>query len=92
MDWQHIINIGAGASLTVIGWFARQLWDAVKTLQADLNRLELSIADNYVKKSDVMMMKADINIRFDRVEHLLDKVYEKLENKADRSGAGFREI
>ena len=85
MDWQHIINIGAGAGLAVVGWFARQLWDAVKSLQADMSRLELSISDNYIKKTDVMMMKADINVRFDRIEHLLDKVYEKLENKADRS-------
>lgn len=84
MDWQHVINLGAGAALAVFGWFARQLWDAVKSLQEDMKRLEISIADNYVKKSDMTQMKSDINVRFDRVEHLLDKVYEKLENKADR--------
>lgn len=84
MDWQHVINVGAGGVLAVIGWFARQLWDAVKALQEDMKRLEISIADNYVKKADMTQMKSDINVRFDRVEHLLDKVYEKLENKADR--------
>ena len=84
MDWQHVINLGAGAGLAVIGWFARQLWDAVKALQEDMKRLEISIADNYVKKADMTQMKMDINVRFDRVEHLLDKVYEKLENKVDR--------
>ena len=84
MDWQHVINVGAGGVLAVIGWFARQLWDAVKALQEDMKRLEISIADNYVKKSDMAQMKMDMNVRFDRVEHLLDKVYEKLENKADR--------
>ena len=84
MDWQHIINIGGGALLSVLGWFARQLWDAVKSLQADMNRLELSISDNYVKKADLAMLKAEINTRFDRIEQLLDKVYDKLDNKADR--------
>lgn len=84
MDWQHLINIGAGAALSVLGWFARQLWDAVKSLQIDLNRLELSISDNYIKKSEVSNMKADINTRFDRLEQLIDKVYDKLDNKADR--------
>ena len=84
MDWQHFINLGGGAALSVLGWFARQLWDAVKTLQNDLNRLELSISDNYVKKSDLATLKTDINTRFDRLEQLLDKVYDKLDNKADR--------
>ena len=84
MDWQNLINIGAGAALSVLGWFARQLWDAVKSLQIDLNRLELSISDNYIKKSEVSNMKADINTRFDRLEQLIDKVYDKLDNKADR--------
>lgn len=84
MDWQHVINVGAGGILAVLGWFARQLWDAVKSLQEDMKRLEISISDNYVKKSDMAQMKMDMNVRFDRVEHLLDKVYEKLENKADR--------
>ena len=84
MDWQNLINIGAGAALSVLGWFARQLWDAVKSLQIDLNRLELSISDNYIKKSEVISMKSEINTRFDRIEQLIDKVYDKLDNKADR--------
>lgn len=84
MDWQQLINIGAGAGLGVIGWFARQLWDAVKALQLDMARLELSISDNYVKKSDVNNMKSEINVRFDRIEQLIDKVYDKLDHKADR--------
>ena len=84
MDWQHFINIGMGALLSVLGWFARQLWDAVKTLQTDMNKLELSISDNYVKKSDMAVLKSEMGTRFDRIEQLLDKVYDKLDNKADR--------
>jgi len=84
MDWQYFINVGAGAALSVLGWFARQLWDAVKTLQNDLNRLELSISDNYIKKTDVTNMKTEINTRFDRIEQLIDRVYGKLDNKADK--------
>mgnify|MGYP000550091599 CR=1 FL=1 len=84
MDWQHFINLGGGAALGVMGWFARQLWDAVKTLQADINRLELSISDNYVKKSDMATLKAEMGTRFDRIEHLIDKVYGKLDSKADK--------
>lgn len=84
MDWQHFINLGAGAALGVMGWFARQLWDAVKALQIDMNRLELSIMDNYVKKSDMATIKFEMSTRFDRIEQLIDRVYGKLDNKADK--------
>ena len=84
MDWQHFINLGSGVALTVMGWFARQLWDAVKELKSDLNRLELSISDNYVKKSELQNFKTDMDKRFDRIEQLIDKVYAKLDDKADR--------
>jgi undecaprenyl pyrophosphate phosphatase UppP len=36
MDLQTLINIGAAAILTVVGWFARQLWDAVDKLKNDV--------------------------------------------------------
>ena len=84
MDWQNFINLGGGAALSVLGWFARQLWDAVKELKSDLNRLELSISNNYVKKSELQTFKIDMDKRFDRIEHLIDKVYTKLDDKADR--------
>jgi RNAse (barnase) inhibitor barstar len=77
MDWQQLINLGLGSVLAIIGWFARQLWDAVQDLKGDVNSLELHVVENYVKKED-------ITARFDRIEQLLDKVYEKLDKKADR--------
>jgi hypothetical protein len=84
MDWQHFINLGSGVALTVMGWFARQLWDAVKALQNDLKRLELSISDNYVKKTEMQTLKADMDKRFDRIEMLIDKIAAKLDAKADK--------
>ena len=77
MDWQQLINLVLGSVLAIIGWFARQLWDAVQNLKTDVNSLELHVVENYVKKDE-------INVRFDRIEQLLDKVYEKLDKKADR--------
>jgi len=49
MDWQNLINIGAGAGLGVVGWFARQLWDSVKELKSDIADLKLHVSDAYVK-------------------------------------------
>jgi len=77
MDWQHIINLIGGAALAAIGWFARQLWDAVQTLKFDMNKLELSISDNYVKKDD---FKDGIK----EIKDMLGKIFDKLDAKADR--------
>ena len=77
MEWQTIINIGAGAGLTAIGWFCREIWDSVKKLKEDVKQIEIDLPSNYVKKDE-------IKDRFDRIEQLLDKLFEKLENKADK--------
>ena len=77
MDWQIIINIGGAAALSTLGWFARQLWDSVQGLKNDVKQIEINLPTHYVKKDE-------LSVRFDRIEHLLDKLYEKLEQKADK--------
>lgn len=84
MDWQIIINIGAGSLLGIGGWFARQLWDSVKELKTDLSDMRLHLSEKYVKKSEVENFRADMDKRFDRIEVLLDKLYEKLDAKVDK--------
>ena len=84
MDWQNIINVGGGTALAVAGWFARQLWDSVKELKADIADLRLHISESYVKKSEIESLKVDMDKRFDRVEMLLDRLYEKLDSKVDK--------
>jgi hypothetical protein len=77
MDWQIIFNIVGGAILSVMGWFARVLWDSVQELRKDLKQIEIHLPTHYVKKDE-------LTVRFDRIEQLLDRLYEKLESKADR--------
>lgn len=77
MEWQTLINIGAGSLLAMLGWFARQIWDSVQDLKNDVKQIEIDLPTHYVKKDE-------INNRFDRMELLLDKIFEKLEQKADR--------
>jgi hypothetical protein len=84
MDWQIIINIGAGSLLTIGGWFARQLWDSVKELRKEMSDMRLHVSDIYVKKSEVDGFRADMDKRFDRIEMLLDKLYERIDGKADK--------
>ena len=84
MDWQTIIKIGAGTLLTVGGWFARQLWDSVKELKNDVSAIRLHMSENYVKKIEVEGFRNDMDKRFDRIEVLLDKLYERLDGKVDK--------
>ena len=77
MDMNLIINIVLGVALSVGGWFVRQMWDAVQNLKSDIQRIEVELPTNYVRKSD-------LDARFDRLESALDKIFEKLDNKLDK--------
>jgi len=77
MDGQTLFNLAGGAILAAIGWWCRQIWDSVQTLKEDVKSIEIDLPTNYVKKGDM-------TVRFDRIEVLLDKLYEKLEQKADK--------
>ena len=75
---QALINIGAGVALSVIGWLARELWGAVQSLRNDLQRLEVSLPTSYVAKSD-------FKDALDKIEAGLDRIYAKLDGKADKT-------
>jgi Tfp pilus assembly protein PilO len=84
MDGQMIINLLAGSALAVIGWFARQLWDAVERLKSDVKDIEICLPSNYVRKQDMSAFKHDMEARFDKIDNTLEKMFEKLDNKADK--------
>ena len=74
---QGIINLIIGAVLSVLGWFARQLWDAVQDLKSDMKQLEVDLPTHYVRKED-------LESRLDRIELSLNRIFEKLDHKADK--------
>ncbi len=77
MNQQDLINLVLGACMTVIGWFARELWTAVKDLKEDIKKIEVDLPTSYVRKDE-------INIRFDKLESILDKIFDKLDSKVDK--------
>ena len=74
---QDIINLLVGSVLAVLGWFARQMWDAVQGLKSDMQKIEVSLPTHYVRKDE-------LEARFDKLESMLDKISEKLDNKVDK--------
>jgi hypothetical protein len=77
MNYQDLINIAAGTVLTVMGWFARQLWDAVKGLQADLSALREEIAKDYTRRDDFKELATEIRQMFREISDKLDKKADK---------------
>lgn len=81
MDLQSIINVVAGIALSAIGWFARQLWDAVQKLRADLHKLELELPKHYVHKDQFAEAMKEFRSELTKG---FDRIYDKLDGKADK--------
>ena len=81
MDVQTIINVIAGSILTVLGWFARELWGAIKELQRDMREIEINLPNNYVKKEEFSKSLTEIKELCDKIFDKLDKLNDK---KADK--------
>lgn len=77
MTDQGIINIIIGVILSVLGWFARQLWDAVQTLKNDMKELEVELPTHYLRKDE-------FESRLDKIETMLERIFDKLDNKVDK--------
>jgi len=77
MENQHLINALLAGGFTVLGWFARELWAAVKELKADLAKLREDLPREYVIRTDY---REDIR----DIKAMLAKIFEKLEAKADK--------
>jgi cell fate (sporulation/competence/biofilm development) regulator YmcA (YheA/YmcA/DUF963 family) len=74
---QSVINLILTCVSGVLGWFAREMWSAVKELQCDLAKLREELPKHYIAKDDYREDMKD-------VKDMLSKIFDKLENKADK--------
>ena len=81
MEPQMIINLATGTIIAAMGWFARQLWDAMKELRQDLHRIEMDLPSNYMRKDDFRDGMKEIKELFSEVFRKIDDLKEK---KADK--------
>jgi hypothetical protein len=78
MDSQTIINGAFMVATGIGGWFAREVWGAVKDLRRDLHQIETDLPKSYV-------MKVDLDKRMEHIEQMFQRIYDKLDGKADKS-------
>lgn len=77
MELQHVIDVILGIAMSVVGWFARELWSAVKELKADLSKLREDLPKSYVNRDDYREDMRDI-------KDMLNKIFDKLDGKQDK--------
>lgn len=77
MDYQTIINLSAGTAIAVMGWFARELWQAVKDLRDDVSKLREELPKTYITKDDFKDAVSEL-------KSLLIAIDTKLDRKADK--------
>ena len=77
MDGQSIFNLVSGALLVGVGWWCREIWDSVKALKNDVKEIEINLPTHYVRKSE-------IESRLDKIDQVLERIFDKLESKADK--------
>lgn len=77
MNMQSLLNIASMMAIASGGWFARELWGAVKELRRDLHDLEIDLPKSYVSK-------LDMDKRMDHIETMFQRIYDKLDGKADK--------
>jgi hypothetical protein len=77
MSWQDVaiglLTVGAGG----VGWFLRQLWDAVTELKKDLHILENDVRTNFARRDDVRDAFKDLMDAILRLELKIDSKVDK---------------
>lgn len=88
INWHELILITFGIGLSALGWFARQLWQAVQDMKEDHYMLKVEIPTKYVNKADhqlhVQRIETMQNEYFDKIDHKLDRIFDKLDAKVDK--------
>ena len=77
MDTQTVLNAFFGVASTLLGWFFRELWSAIKELKDDLAKLNNDLPKEYVSKAD---FRDDLH----EIKSMIQKIFDKLDSKADR--------
>jgi hypothetical protein len=81
MDTQTIINLAGGAILAALGWFARQVWDAVSELRKNIHQIEVELPSNYVRRDEFTDFAREIR---DISKQIFDRISNIEQRKADR--------
>jgi hypothetical protein len=81
LEVQTLIDVGLGSILALLGWLARQLWDAVERLRSNVHQIEIDLPTNYVKREEFSESLKEIK---DLCRQIFDKVDSLEKRKLDK--------
>lgn len=84
MDWQTAFNVALAAAGMLCGWLMKFHASEVKDLRRANSKMEEAIQALSVKLPTDYLQKHDFKQFEDMISHKLDKIFEKLDNKADK--------
>ena len=71
MDTQQIITMALGIACGALGWFARELYNAVQGLKESLAALEVQITRDYIRYDRLQDALKPIQNALDEIKHTL---------------------
>ena len=77
MDMQGIINLAGLIVVGVIGFLYKDNAYKLRSLEDKIHRSEVDMPTNYVRKDE-------LSSHLNRIESMLNKIFERLEQKADK--------
>jgi len=77
MDWQTAFAAILGLAMAALGWWARIMWDSIRSLQNEMTNFQQHVSETYIRRDDY---------RDDMVEikSMLRQIFEMINNKADK--------
>lgn len=73
----EFLNYGLTLGVGVLGWFARELWSAVKLLKEDLTAIKEEVHLHYLRRDDFRDFRSEILDVLQRIENKLDTKQDK---------------
>jgi len=73
VDFQLLFNISLSIISTIAGWLFKVLWDAIQDLKEDIKEIERG----YV-------MKDDYRIDIAEIKGMLNRIFDRLDEKVDK--------
>lgn len=74
---QTLFNVAVGLGGFLGGFLLKIIWDAIKEIRQTVGELEVRLPEAYVRKDDFQHFS-------DAIFRKLDKIEDKIDNKADK--------
>ena len=84
---QSIFNMIVTACGVLGGWVLRVIWESIREMRQELKSMDSKMHNDFVRRDDfkeaVKEIKEDVRAGFDKVDHSLTLLAQKLDRKAD---------